>query len=422
MATMIRRAIVTSVALVLLSGAATARVTNAQSASAASQKIPTRSLGAIVTTSKDSLGATVAVRALPNGKVMVNDIARRRVLLFEPSLSSFSVVIDSGSTTGSAMATMVPSAQLIAYANDSTLYVDVATQALLVIDNAGKVARVMALPRPTDALYLATPVFGAAHVDDKGRLVYRGMRPPKILPPEPGSRIMSIPQQSDSGPILRADFDARKVDTVTTVKVLQPGAMTLEQEGQNVSLKMTVNPLDTGDEWTMLPDGTIAILRAHDYHIDWVAEDGKLTSSPKMAFDWKRLSDEQKQFKLDSLRPILQKSIDESPGQMMPTPQGPRRMKIQFSFVPLDKLPDYEPAIQPGALKVDPKGNLWIVPRTSAGANGGVLYDVVNRKGEVAERVQFPKGYALAGFGAADEVYLLRVDGKVGFLERAKLK
>lgn len=393
------------------------------SAQSAAPKIPTRSLGAIVSKSADSLGSQIVVRALSNGAVMVNDVMRRRVLLFEPSLSKFTVVIDSGSTTGSAMAAAVPSAQLIRYDADSTLYVDVATQALLVIDAGGKVARVMALPRPTDAIYLSAAAFGPAWVDPKGHLIYRGMRPPKITAPEPGSKVMmSIPQMSDSGPILRADFDQRKVDTVTTLKVLQPGSMTLTQEGTNISLKMVVNPMDTGDEWGMLPDGTIAILRAHDYHIDWVSPDGKVTSSPKMAFDWKSMTDEQKQFKLDSIRPELQKAIDAQPAQMVPTAEGPRRMRMQFEFVPINKLPDYEPAIAPGALKVDLKGNLWIVPRTSSGASGGLLLDVVNRKGEIMERVQLPKGYALAGFGPLDEVYLLRVDGKVGFLERAKLR
>ena len=63
------------------------------------------------------------------------------------------------------------------------------------------------------------------------------------------------------------------------------------------------------------------------------------------------------------------------------------------------------------------------MPRTSSSANGGVSYDVVNRNGEVTERVQFPKGYALVGFGnGGDDVYLLRVVAKVGFLERAKLR
>lgn len=395
---------------------------DAQAPAASKPNIPTRPLGAITAVSKDSMGALVAIRALSNGSVMVNDIVRRRVLLYDAGLTKATTVVDSGGSTASTLASAVMSSQLMSYTGDSTLYVDVATQTLLVFDVTGKVARVMALPKASDAFFLATYQFGRAHIDPQGRLVYRGMIPPKILPPEPGSNVINIPQQSDSGPILRADFDTRKVDTITTIKVSQPGAMQLKQDGANVSLHMVVNPMDIGDEWAMLPDGTIAVLRAHDYHMDWVAPNGARSSSPKMAFDWKAMTDEQKQFKLDSLRPVLQKAFDEAPAQMVPTVAGPRRIKMQFEFVPIAKLPDYEPAIQAGAMKVDLKGQLWIVPRTSAGANGGLLYDVVNRKGEVTERVQFPKGYALAGFGDGDEVYVLRVDGKTGFLEKAKLR
>lgn len=394
----------------------------AQASPASKPAIPTRPLGVITAVSKDSMGAVVSVRALSNGSVMVNDFFRRRVLLYDAGLTKAVSVIDSGGSTTSTLSSAIMSSQLMKYDGDSTLYVDVATQTLLVLDASGKVARVMALPKASDAFYLATYQLGVAHIDPQGRLVYRGLIPPKMVPPEPGSSVMNIPQQADSAPIVRADFDTRKVDTITTIKVLQPGAMQLKQDGANVSLHMTVNPLDVGDEWAMLPDGTIAILRAHDYHMDWVAPNGTRTSSPKMAFDWKAMTDEQKQFKLDSLRPVLQKAFDDLPGQTVPTPAGPRRIKVQFDFVPLSKLPDYEPAIQAGAMKVDLKGQLWIVPRTSAGANGGLLYDVVNRKGEVAERVQFPKGYALAGFGTGDEVYLLRVEGKTGFLEKAKLR
>jgi hypothetical protein len=79
---------------------------------------------------------------------------------------------------------------------------------------------------------------------------------------------------------------------------------------------------------------------------------------------------------------------------------------------------DYEQPITTGAVKADLNARLWIVPHTTAGAQGGVLYDVVNRQGQLVERVQFPKNHALAGFGAKGEVYVLRVDGKNGFLER----
>ena len=43
-----------------------------------------------------------------------------------------------------------------------------------------------------------------------------------------------------------------------------------------------VNPLPVGNEWVLLPDGAIAIVRGQDYRIDWLAPDGKIMSSPKM--------------------------------------------------------------------------------------------------------------------------------------------
>ncbi|MEP6778488.1 MAG: hypothetical protein ABJC26_01260 [Gemmatimonadaceae bacterium] len=396
----------------------------AQLATASTAKIPVRALGAIRAASKDSMGPQVVVRALSNGSVLINDIARRRVVMFDAALGNEKTVIDSAGTTGSAMATQIPSAQLMRYTADSTLYIDVATQALLVLDPSGKVARVMALPRPTDAILMATGSLGLAAMDPQGRLIYRGQYPPKVKPPEPGSTLLfSIPVSPDSGPLLRADFDARKVDTIGTVKIVAPGAITMTQDGQgNMTMKTTVDLLATADEFGILPDGSIAIVRAHDYHVDWIEADGSRRSTPKMAFDWRRLSDEQKQTKIDSMMKVLETQIASRPQVTIPTASGPRKLIPQIDFVPVSKMADYMPPIAPGSLKVDLKGNLWIVPRTSSSAAGGVLYDVVGKDGEVKERVQFPKGYALAGFGEKDEVYVLRIEGKTGFLEKAKLR
>ncbi len=138
--------------------------------------------------------------------------------------------------------------------------------------------------------------FGSPAIDPKGRLVYRGVIPPMPTRNAPGGPVgFTIPQQPDSSPIVRADFDTRTVDTLTTFKALNPGAMTVtpDKDG-NLAMKITVNPLDTGDEWAMLTDGTIAIVRAHDYHIEWLDPDGARCSTPKLPFDWKRLTDEAK--------------------------------------------------------------------------------------------------------------------------------
>lgn len=62
-----------------------------------------------------------------------------------------------------------------------------------------------------------------------------------------------------------------------------------------------------------------------------------------------------------------------------------------------------------------------ILPTTSVSAAGGFTYDVVNRNGDVFERVQLPKGHVLVGFGAHNVVYLTKIDGKATYLERALL-
>ncbi len=396
----------------------------------AQQKVVTRALGAITAVSTDSLGARVAIRALSNGKVLVNDIVRHRVLLFDESLKSYKVVIDSASSGGSnaAIPVALPSAQLITYTGDSTLYVDMSSMSLLVLDPTGKVAHVMALPKPRDAFFLGGGInFGTPVMDTKGRLVYRGVIVNLPKPPEPGAMpTFSLPEQPDSAPIVRADFDTRKVDTLITMKVLKPGSMnmTTDKEG-NMTMKITMNPVDTSDEWAMITDGSIAIVRAHDYHIDWLDADGTRRATPKMPFDWKRLTDERKQFLVDSLRPELEKQLAATSANlpMIPTANGMRKLKIAFDFLPPAKMADYEPSVAPGSVRADLDNNVWILPRTAAGTgSGGVVYDIVNNKGEVTERVQLPKGRALAGFGAKNVVYLLNTDGKSALLERARLR
>ena len=62
-----------------------------------------------------------------------------------------------------------------------------------------------------------------------------------------------------------------------------------------------INPMPEVDDWAVLPDGTIAIVRK-DYHVDFVDADGKRTSAPKIPFDWQRLTDSAKIAVIDSAK------------------------------------------------------------------------------------------------------------------------
>ena len=89
-----------------------------------------------------------------------------------------------------------------------------------------------------------------------------------------------------------------------------------------------------------------------------------------------------------------------------------------MTFVDPSELPDYKPPFGGGATRVDSEGNLWI--RTTQNLNGMPVYNVVNRRGELIDRVQLPAGRVIAGFGAGGVVYLAFRDGDVARLEKAK--
>jgi sugar lactone lactonase YvrE len=94
----------------------------------------------------------------------------------------------------------------------------------------------------------------------------------------------------------------------------------------------------------------------------------------------------------------------------------------KLDFIPASDLPDYKPPFFAGSTRADRDGNLWI--RTIAGVAGGPVYDVVNRKGELIDRVQVPADHTILGFGPNGTVYLLnRATGApTGTLEVATIR
>jgi hypothetical protein len=192
-------------------------------------------------------------------------------------------------------------------------------------------------------------------------------------------------------------------------------------------MSRTVNPIPWTDDWTIHMDGSIAILRSQDYHLDWIGVDGTKSQTPKMPYDWRKLTDEDKQRLTDSTKKHYDSlSTAGSPMNFMTyssSATGTVRVPIQIDVIPLNEFPDYYPPIRSSALKADFDGNLWILPYTSvAGSGKGLVYDVVNRKGELYTRVQVPEGTSIAGFGRGGIVYLMSGDFTKGFiLQKARI-
>jgi hypothetical protein len=280
------------------------------------------------------------------------------------------------------------------------------------------------------------------------------------------------------------------VDTVVkvptgraTVQYISATGIRSEATSANAAL-FTVS-----DTWAVASDGSIAILRGHEYRIDWLNPDGTRTASPRLPFDWQHNTDADKIRIADSISVQFRKtdsaslkrfiddstkaanappapptaaqaslaaslasvqasaaaagsSVDPSTLQLLNSLLAPNRTrpKPRPPMEPTD-IPEYMPAIQGTAdvLRADADNRLWIRPKqtivsaaapaglavTSPGlsvAPPGTIYDIVDRKGALIDRVQIPAGKTLVGFGPGGIVYLTSRDASKTILERAKFK
>jgi hypothetical protein len=420
---------------------------------AAQSPPPIRPLAPVVAKSTETFTSFVTVRALSDGRVLVNDLAKRRVVLFDSTLASFTVVADSTAATGNAYSGR--SANLIAYRGDSTLFVDAQSLSMLVIDPAGKVGRVMSVPRAEDAGSLSGPIGGAIGFDRSGRLVYRAFpRIQRRMPSPDGA--FTPPEMPDSAPVVRIDLATRQLDTVGFIKTQRPNMQMSRDADGRMQMSMTVNPLPVVDDWAVLSDGSVAFVRGRDYHVDWVNPDGSRTSSPKMPFEWQRLTDEDKVAFIDSVKAARERMVAAGGGQFVmggaaaagsaaPPPPGGAVVIVQgggppggaaggtptrsqqvnaprVNFITPSELPDYKPPFFAGAVRADMDGNLWIRTIPTKAIPGGPVYDVVNRERGLVERVQVPAGRTIIGFGPGGVVYLANRDGSTTYLERAKVR
>jgi len=398
--------------------------------------LPARLIAAPEAKSAATLVSPVAVRELPDGRTLVNDTRRRQLLLFDRGLTAMTIVADSAG--GRANSYGAGPGGIIPFLGDSTLLVDPAGLSMFVVDPSGKIARVASVPRSQDAAALGNNTTSSSGLDAKGRLVYRGISRVKQVV-NGGLTIAEFP---DSVDVERVDLGTRKVDTVGFYKIPKTN-MIITQTEHGVSIGAEINPVQTVDDWAVLADGSIAIVRGLDYHVDIVNPDGSLRTAPKIPFEWRPLTDDEKAVVLDSAKRSVDRMIaNGDAAQMMSmhgggsapagghgggggvtfgSGAGSRNAAPTIKMVDPSALPDYWPPFSQGAAKADADGNLWL--RTSArSANvvGGAIYDVIDRNGVLVDRLQIPPGRQIIGFGKNGVVYMSVRDGATAWLERTR--
>ena len=404
---------------------------------------PVRQLGPAIATSAITFQQVQHLRVLGDGRVLVNDPGKRQIVMLDSSLANPKVVVDSA---GGVNMYGMQAGALIPFAADSTLFVDRGASAFLVIDPTGSVARVMSFPPGNPAQYLTTPnSAGYPAFSSNFGIVYRIPMPrPQIQRPREGEPEITR-KFEDSALVVAMNVKRRSLDTLARLGTGSMITMRLSANNNNTNTQTPIFPVF--DDWTVLSDGTIAVLRGREYRLDFYDGEAERTAAPRLFYPWKQMDDAEKTRIVDSINTQRRKQFDEMLDDMRKRatnpeqPAGPGGEKIIIvDGMPIrtyngermppptppapvlsTDMPDYMPAVERGvgSYRADADNRVWIRPKPPAGApRGGVVYEIVDRSGVLVDRVQIPVGRTLVGFGPGGAVYLTWRDAGATKIER----
>ncbi len=428
---------------------------NAQSAATVAP--PPHPLGAVTVRSTTIFRNIAEVRQLSDGRVLVHDPTARTITLLDASLGKAVVVLDSAGGRNNSYGSQ--RGKLLPFHGDSTLFFDGESTTLLVLDPAGKVARVMAsVPSPSDAEVLGpmppsmlgspsfaqlvnaaavqvgmsmvySPALGLMHLHVGGMAMVMPTRFGARVPREPGVMV----RLDDSLAVIAMNPATRGIDTLGSILI------GVAQLSAGTAPVMDIpGPFPIVDDWTVTADGSLAILRTREYRIDWVNPDRTHTAGPRLPYPWHSLSDGEKLHVVDSVNSDRAKayaervaawtkdSVAAAQGKPIATASGRLPAKPR-STKPTEvaDVPDFIPSLATWAeaLLGDADNNLWILSLAANPTPGAsMVYDIVNRSSQIVDRVIIPDGRRVIGFGPNGMVYLIVHDGGNVWLERARVR
>jgi hypothetical protein len=280
---------------------------------------------------------------------------------------------------------------------------------------------------------------------ENGTVICR-MQPGRRSPSNPG--VFAAYELTDSSSLVRIELERGTVDTIASLKAARTVMATLEYEPGHVGIAPLVNPLPAGDDWSIMPDGSIAIVRVDDYHLELLRPDGSALAYAPIPFSRQALSPARKAALVDSAK-IAIEAIQGLPvtGALVPTIRDPALPPVRMAdmqrftligaqvgsdveglarrrgreqtplfVMPAAELPDTMPTFLLGSVRADREGNVWVGTTESAG--DAAVYHVLNERGELRARVAIPKDRLLVGFGRGGALYLAVNEYGSAFLER----
>lgn len=291
-------------------------------------------------------------------------------------------------------------------AGGRVLLTDLGNGRLSIFDASGKYVESMPIARGTPGSGM-TMVLPRA-TDAQGRIYFEG-RPMGMEngPPDSAFVVRFDPKGSTFDTLAKVGLPAVKVNT--------------SGGSNNRNVSMRAVPLSAADAWSVAPDGRVAVARAANYRLDWIAAGGKLVSGPANTTRPVPVKDADKKEWMAERANGLGISVSNDNGQMSVSfRRGGMRMGGQRDDTDSYEWPANKPAFVTAGVWTSPEGDAWVERSVAAGT--ARTFDVFGADGKIKRQVVLPVGRRLAGLGKAGVVYLRHVtEDDLQILERYKL-
>jgi hypothetical protein len=338
----------------------------------------TRTLGKPDAEFTDPFSAIASIRELPDGRVIVVDTRENRLRAINFATGASASIGSEGSGPGEWRTPIA----VYRLPGDSTLLQDPANGRFLIIGPDAKPSRVFLPTGGVGGTLRAT--------DSRGMMYYQA--PALRVTPEG-------PIALDSIPVIRYDPVRVTHDTIAFVAVPKVNLGAPATAGGVRSISGVSSPYAPADDWAVLPDGRVIVVRTSDYHVEIVESRNRRVAGPAVPFTRIPVTEVDKE-RWRAQAKLLRPTFRSSTGQPVTPPAN-------FQL-PEPEWQETKPAFSRGNTVVAPNGEIWVM-RNRHSSDDTPTADAFNVQGRLVGRVVFPKGSQFVGFGAK-WVYLARTD------------
>ena len=310
------------------------------------------------------------VRELADGRVLVSDRLDKGVVVADFTRGS---IVPIG-RTGSGPAEYRLPTGLSPMPGDSTLLFDEGNQRQAVIGPDLKIHRTFTLLLPG----IGVPL-GARTVDRLGRYYLQ----------IPGW-LNGVRGGSDTIVVVRFDSRTQRVDTLARIKGSTPRKNTMKPGLPYVLFAPQ-------DVWNVTSDGRLAVVRSGDYHVEWRDVDGRTTSGPRIPFERRSVTMDDRVAHTRRFMESSNTSGRDGTSGLSPLPAEMLEEKAVRDVAEYQEYAEVHAPFTAVTPLFSPDGTLWIERSVRLGLPQ--TWDIIGSDGALAGRLEMPKGRRLLSLG-----------------------